>query len=223
LKSGKLICFGKFSGKPFTRQHSSGFALADSAASLLLGLTFILRSLSAMRVSAPLLAGRFSLPVLKGGNPICLADLAASLLLSLTFLLQTLSATNCPHCFSLVDFLFPVLGVNPISFGRFSGKPFTRTNINLTKPKRHEFVRTASHWKIFSSRVLKSGNPICFGRFSNKSFARLNTHLSKTKRHEFARTAIHWKISLPVMKGGNPICFRLFNSKPFTRPNSYEP
>jgi hypothetical protein len=81
--------------------------LADLAASLLLSLTFLLQTLKATSLPAPLFTGRFSLPVLKSGNRFALADLAASLLLNLT--------------------------------------PISR---NL---KRHVFVRTASHWNIFSS------------------------------------------------------------------------
>jgi hypothetical protein len=83
-------------------------------------------------------------------------------------------------------------GGNPSCFGRFSGKPFTRTNIHLTNPKRHEFVRTASHWKI-SLPALKSGKPICLADLGASLLLSI-IHLMNPKRHEFGRTAIHWKI-----------------------------
>jgi hypothetical protein len=102
--------------------------LADLAASLLLSLTFLLQTLKATSLPAPLFTGRF-----ENRKPDCLADLAASLLLGhfANPKRMSLSAPLLPGIFSL-----PVLkGVNPICFGRFSSKPFTQPNIHPTKPK----------------------------------------------------------------------------------------
>jgi hypothetical protein len=76
-------------------------------------------------LSVPLLTGRFFLPVLRIGNRFALANLAASLLLGPTF--------------------------------------------PLTNTKRHEFVRTAIHWKMFSSGF-EMRKPDLLGLFSDKPF-----------------------------------------------------
>jgi hypothetical protein len=107
-------------------------------------------------LSAPLFTGRFSRPVLNGGNPICFfSDLSSWLLLWQAVTSPNLSDLNLPAPLFTARYSLQALKCrNPICLNYDLASALLPQSIgHLSKLKRPEFARTAFHWKIFSSSI----------------------------------------------------------------------